>query len=92
MEHNRRHSIYSLEENEELKNEVDTFILVYWLLQKTLPKHMGWELSEAQMSQIIWGFADKYYDDDAAMDAYDAIEAYLADADIVTICEEEDYE
>lgn len=92
MEYNRRHSIFSLEENEELKDEVDTFILVYWLLQKTLPDEMNWELGYSQLVDIMWAFAYKYYDDDAAMDAYDTIKDYLAAADILTIFGEEDCE
>ena len=88
--YNRRHSIESIDENKALKTHLDAFVRSLWLFSQTMPKDAGWCLSYTQKCNICHAFAEKYYDDDAAMDAYYVIAAYVGFVELIDDDEEED--
>jgi hypothetical protein len=86
-QYNRRHSIESIDENPSLKTRLDAFVRSLWLFSHTMPKDADWRLSRKQKIDICYAFANEYYDDDAAMDAYYVIAAYIG---FVELIDEED--
>lgn len=86
-QYNRRHSIESIDENPMLKTHLDAFVRSLWLFSQSMPKDAGWMLSRQQKVNICNAFAYKYYDDDAAMDAYYLIAAYVG---FIELIDEED--
>ena len=88
-QYNRRHSIESIDENPMLKTQLDTFVRSLWIFSQSMPIKAGWALSHTQKANICHAFANKYYDDDAAMDAYYIIAAYVGFIELIDDEEEE---